>query len=131
MLRISDDEFEGLADAENAELDRRIATYRGDRALPAAHGRDVVVVDDGLATGVTAEAALWAARRLGAGRVVLAAPVCAPEAAHRLEAVADAIVCVSQPADLIAVGHWYEHFDQTTDAEVVELLERARALRSR
>ncbi len=127
MLRIDDDEFENLADAEVAELERRAAAYRGGRPLPPTQDRDVVVVDDGVATGVTAEAALLAARRLGARRVVLAAPVCADETAHRLEDVADMVVCVSCPDELGAVGRWYDRFDQTTDAEVIELLERARA----
>jgi putative phosphoribosyl transferase len=62
--------------------------------------------------------------------VVLGVPVCAPDTARRLEAVADAVVCVLQPADFRAVGRWYRTFDQTSDAEVVELLDRARSRRT-
>jgi putative phosphoribosyl transferase len=130
LLHITDAQFAGLADAEELELRRRVFAYRGDRALTAARGHDVLVVDDGLATGGTAEAAVLAARLLGAARVVLAVPVCPPDTARRLEVVADAVVCVSQPADFLAVGRWYRRFAQTTDAEVVELLTRARARRS-
>ena len=130
MLHISDDQFDALADAEQPELERRVTAYRADRAFPSAGGRDVVVVDDGLATGVTAEAALLSAQRLQPRRVVLGVPVCAPDTARRLEAVANAVVCVLQPADFRAVGRWYRTFDQTTDAEVVELLDRARSRRT-
>lgn len=128
-LHIDDHEFERLADAEQAELERRVAAYRRGRPLPQLHGRDAVVVDDGLATGVTAQAALLAARRLEPGRVVLAAPACAPDAAQRLASVADTVVCVAQPEHFTAVGSWYERFDQTSDDEVVELLDRAGAWR--
>lgn len=125
-LRIDDDDFERLADRAVAELDRRVAAYRGARALPELTGRDVVVVDDGIATGVTAEAAVAAARRLGARRVVLAVPVCAGDTAERLGTLVDEVVCVSTPDDMRAVGQWYDRFDQTPDSEVVELLDRAR-----
>jgi putative phosphoribosyl transferase len=125
MLRIDEAEFEQLADAEQTELERRVATYRRGRALPPMRGHDVLIVDDGLATGVTAEAALLAARRLEPERIVLAVPVCAPDTAQRLEAVADAVVCVVRPDDFVAVGRWYQTFNQTSDREVVELLKRA------
>jgi putative phosphoribosyl transferase len=126
-LRIDADEFEHLADRAVAELDRRVTAYRGARALPELAGRDVVVVDDGVATGVTAEAAIVAVRRLGACRVVLAAPVCAADTAVRLGALADEVVSVSMPDDLRSVGSWYDRFDQTPDRDVVDLLDRARA----
>jgi putative phosphoribosyl transferase len=87
------------------------------------HGRDVVLVDDGLATGVTAEAALRSLRAVAPARVVLAAPVGAAETVQRLEQLADAVVCVETPADFLAVGRWYEHFEQTTDDEVIALHE--------
>lgn len=125
-LRIDRDEFEHLADLAVAELERRVSAYRGDRPLPDIRGRAAVVVDDGIATGVTAEAAIVAVRRLGARPVVLAAPVCARDTAERLGALADEVVCVSMPDDLRAVGAWFDEFDQTTDDEVVELLDRAR-----
>ena len=84
-----------------------------------------MLVDDGLATGVTAEAAIVAVQALGARRVVLAAPVSAADTASRFSAKAD-VVCLVAPARFSAVGEWYEDFDQTTDSEVLDLLDRAR-----
>jgi len=126
-LRLSADDFEQLAAAERDELARRVRRYRGDRPLPELAGRDVLLVDDGLATGVTAEAALRALRGRRPGRLVLAAPAGAPPTAARLRSVADEVVCVIEPAGFLAVGQWYERFDQTTDAEVVDLLGRSAA----
>lgn len=117
--------IEGTVAAERAELARRVAVYRGDRSLPRVEGHDVVVVDDGLATGATAEAALRAVAGRGARTVTLAVPVGPPSTIARLEEVADAVVCPLVRADLNAVGRWYDVFDQTSDAEVLDLLARA------
>ena len=118
--------FDRLVAEERVELDRRVRAYRGDRELPDLRGHDVVLVDDGLATGVTAEAAIDALGRLGARRIVLAVPTCAPDSADRLRRLVDTAVCLIEPAGFAAVGQWYERFDQTTDAEVEELLRAAR-----
>jgi len=89
-------------------------------------GRTVVIVDDGIATGATAEAAVEAVRQQGAAGVIVAAPVASPEAVRRLSRVADAVVCVQAPSEFGAVGYWYQDFRQTSDAEVRALLRRAR-----
>lgn len=119
-------EMRVLAGRAHEELQRRVRLYRGERPLPELAGRDVLLVDDGLATGVTAEAALRALRAQQPGRLILAVPVCAREAADRLAAVADDVVCADVPARFYAVGQWYERFDQTTDDEVLDLLAAAR-----
>ncbi|MGW0562270.1 alpha/beta family hydrolase [Streptomyces sp. NPDC003016] len=111
--------------AEEAELERRAQRFRGDRPRVALDGRTVVVVDDGIATGATAAAACEVVRAQGAARVVLAAPVAAPDAVARLSTEADDIVCLSVPQMFRAVGEWYENFTQTSDEEVVALLARA------
>ena len=110
---------------EREEMKRRLYRYRGD-GLPDVEGRTVILVDDGLATGVTASAAIRAVRRLRPEAVVLAIPVCAPETAATLADEVEEVVCVSTPEQFVAVGAWYSDFEQTSDAEVIELLEEAR-----
>jgi predicted phosphoribosyltransferase len=107
---------------ERLELDRRDRQYRGTRPRPNVADRTVIVVDDGLATGATMEAAILALRQLGPAAVVAAAPVGAPEACARLRRHADRVVCAATPPDLGAVGQWYDDFTQTTDDEVRQLL---------
>ncbi len=126
MLGITSRHFDQLAAQERVELERRISEYRCGRALPSMEGRDIVVVDDGMATGVTAEAAVRSLRRVGARRVILAVPACASDAARRLALVADLVVCLIEPEDFVAVGLWYKDFTQTSDDDVVRLLERSR-----
>lgn len=119
---ISQDDFASLVEEERLELERRVSDYRGGRALPDLAGRDVVLVDDGLATGVTAEAALTALRMRAPRRLVLAVPVSAQDSARRLAGIGNEVVSVITPGDFRAVGSWYDDFDQTTDDEVIGLL---------
>lgn len=121
---VSGEQLTQLAEQERPELERRVRMYRGDDPIPPLHGRDVVLVDDGLATGVTAEAALGSLRRHHPRRLVLAVPVCAPDTARRLADLADAVVCLAAPQGFRAVGEWYEQFEQTTDQEVLAALGR-------
>jgi len=112
---------------ELQELTRRENSYRGDRPALQMHGRTGILVDDGLATGATMEAAVRALRTLDAARIVVAVPVASIEARGRIAAVADEVVCLQAPPFFSAVGQWYERFDQTEDDEVRELLARSRA----
>jgi predicted phosphoribosyltransferase len=90
-------------------------------------GRTAIVVDDGLATGATMEAAVRALAALGAKRIIVAVPVASVEARERVATVADEVVCPYTPEYFSAVGQWYRDFEQTSDEEVRDLLQRARA----
>ncbi|HEV2727950.1 MAG TPA: phosphoribosyltransferase family protein, partial [Solirubrobacterales bacterium] len=125
-LGIPADYLEMVTRRETAEVERRLRHFRGDRPEPEVRGRTVILVDDGLATGVTARAAVEALRRLGPRRLVLAAPVCAAQTVELLGPEVDELVCLEAPPDLGAIGFWYRDFAQTSDEEVIELLERAR-----
>ncbi|MHB1324569.1 MAG: phosphoribosyltransferase [Coriobacteriia bacterium] len=104
------------------EIARRLRTFRRDRPPLDVAGREVVLVDDGIATGLTLLAALESLRRRRAARIVVATPVAAPDAANRLTATADDFVALEVPTGFAAVGQFYREFDQTTDAEVIEIL---------
>lgn len=121
-LGLTDDTVERLAQDADQELRRRVHEYRADRPLPRLAGADVLVVDDGVATGATAEAALRAVRGHEPARLVLAVPTCSPSALVRLEQVADEVVSVIVPHELHTVGQWYDDFTQTTDEDVLSLL---------
>lgn len=115
-------DLEPVAERERAELARRVAVYRRGRPPPVVRGRSVIVVDDGLATGVTARAALRALRAGGAARTVLAVPVGSPGSAADLAAEADDVVVLAVPQAFRAVGEWYISFGQLTDNDVLDAL---------
>jgi len=127
LLGIEEDYLEWVSAREAAEVERRLRLFRGDRPYPDLEGRTAVLVDDGLATGVTARAALLFLRRLNPRRLVLAVPVCAPQTAELLRPQTDDLVCLLAPADLEAVGLWYRNFEQVSDEEVIRLLGEVRS----
>ncbi|MFG2715502.1 phosphoribosyltransferase [Streptomyces goshikiensis] len=122
MLGLSEDRLGADVARERLELHRRESLYRGGRAAPRITGRTVVLVDDGLATGVTAHAALHHLRRQGPGRLVLAVPVGSPHTADLMREDADDVLCLHQPSDFRAVGQWYDDFDQVSDDAVIAAL---------
>jgi putative phosphoribosyl transferase len=126
-LSVSDDYLEREISEEEEEIRRRSEAYRGGKPAEDLEGEVAVVVDDGVATGGTAVAALRWARAQGASRVVLAVPVAPAAAVSKLAKEADEIVCLETPEPFFAVGQWYTDFPQTSDDEVVALLEEARA----
>jgi len=122
MARLPADAIQPVVERESAELARREERYRAGRPPLAVTDRVALLVDDGLATGATARAAVEVARKLGAAQVVVAVPVGSPIAVGQLREVADDVVCPLQPRDFAAVSRWYDRFPQVSDAEVAELL---------
>jgi predicted phosphoribosyltransferase len=126
-MRISPEEIERVAQREEKELRRRELSYRGERPPLDLDGRIAILVDDGLATGSSMRAAVGAVRKLRPARIVVAVPVAPPTTAREMRRIVDDLVCVATPEPFYSVGRFYESFDQTTDAEVRELLRRSAA----
>lgn len=122
MEGLNERDIDQLADAERAELRRRQALYLNGRAPVALGGRTVILVDDGIATGATAKAALLAIRKAAPKRIVLAVPVASDDAVADLRPFADDIICLEIPPMFYAVGAHYRDFPQIDDTEVIETL---------
>jgi predicted phosphoribosyltransferase len=130
LLHVSDDYLEREIAAQEAEIARREHAYREGRPGSDVAGSVAIVVDDGVATGGTAVAALRWARSQGAARVILAVPVAPAASLERLRAEADEIVVLATPDPFFAVGEWYRNFEQTSDSEVVAALARSAGSRA-
>jgi predicted phosphoribosyltransferase len=124
VSRLTVEEVGAVVRHEGVELARRERRYRADRPVLSLTGRVALIVDDGLATGATARAAVAVARQLGATEVVVAVPVGSVEAVAQLSTLADRVVCPTMPDDFGAVSRFYDDFGQVSDDEVVALLER-------
>jgi putative phosphoribosyl transferase len=126
-LGITDAQVMAVVRREADEVRRRVQLFRRGRDAPDVRRRTVVIVDDGIATGGTARAAVRGLRKHGAGQIILAVPVGAPDTLATLRREADEVVCLHAPVDLFAIGLWYERFDQVPNEEVIAMLERAAA----
>lgn len=114
-----------LAKEQLAEIERRRRLYLNDRKPVSVRDKTAIVMDDGVATGTTAKAALQALRRRGPKMIILAVPVASPEAANELSTYADKVVTLQQPAFFYAIGQFYSDFHQLSDDEVIEALRTA------
>lgn len=124
---ISDDVVARVVAREREEIARRERLYRGVRPAIDTHGKTVLLVDDGLATGATMRAAVLTLRAREAARIVVAVPVAAPRTCDEMKEIADEVVCAVAPPAFHAVGLWYDDFEPTTDEEVSALLAEADA----
>ena len=131
LLDVSEEDLATLIAVKRAEVEARVQRFRHGEEPIEVRGKTVLLVDDGVATGGTARAALQTLRARGAGRLVLAVPVGASDAIDDLAWAADEVVCLHPEEAFFAVGLWYEDFTTTTDDDVIELLDRARAERER
>jgi putative phosphoribosyl transferase len=122
---IRPEQIEQATREQRREIERREQAYRGDRPHPEAKGKQVILVDDGIATGATMRVAVQALRGLGAAAIVVAIPVAPPDTVALLRGEADEVVCLAMPEPFYAVGSWYADFRQVSDEEVRRLLEAA------
>ena len=125
LLGVRNGEIERIVAAEAAELRRRVRAYRGDRPPPQLRGRTVIIVDDGVATGITDLAAVRAVRRQQPQQIVVAVPVCSGEGFELLRGEADQVIALIVPRRMGAVSLFYEDFGQVPDEEVLDALDRA------
>ena len=124
-MDIPESVIDAVANRETHEVERRERLYRGDKPAIDVSNRIVILVDDGLATGSTMKAAVAALRRQHPAKIIVAVPTAPPDACDELRPNADEVICAVTPEPFFSVGLWYEHFEQTSDAEVSELLRRA------
>jgi putative phosphoribosyl transferase len=126
LVGVSRDYVERRAREELREVRRRAEEYRGGREMPDLSGKTVILVDDGLATGLTMMAAVHMARNKGAEKVVVAVPVSPLETVAKLRRHADEVICLETPTNFYAIGQFYERFDQLTDEETNSILRKSR-----
>ena len=122
LCGISHAALDAVCARELAEIERRERQFRGARPPPRLQGRDLILVDDGLATGSTMRAAIEVARAGRPASIVVAVPVGAPDTCAALAPEVNQLVCLVRPPVFVAVSRWYQHFEQTTDDEVQDLL---------
>ncbi len=118
--------IEEEVERQRQEIQRRLQQYRGDAPYPSLKNREVIVVDDGVATGATLKATLRLIRSKGAKSITVAVPVGPPDTVRELERLADRVVCLLTPEPFYAIGQFYADFSQTEDNEVIDLLKRSR-----
>jgi predicted phosphoribosyltransferase len=114
--------LKGEIACQRKEIERRLRFYRGERPAPGVSGKTVIVVDDGIATGYTFRAALESLRQRRPEKLIAASPVAAYDSAEMLKAFSDEVVCLNAPVSFVAVGSWYENFDQVSDEEALAIL---------
>jgi len=124
-FRLNSASLQAIVDREKAELVRRLSAFRGQRPYPQVQRKTVILVDDGLATGASARAAIQAVKAMDPSKVVLAVPVGSQSTVSELRHMVDELVCVETPVYFEAVSAWYRNFSQTTDQEVIDLLHQA------
>jgi putative phosphoribosyl transferase len=122
MLQVSKGYISEAVERQKLEIKRRLLRYRGDVPYPSLENREVIVVDDGIATGSTLKAAIMSIRKKGARTIIVAVPVGPPDTVQKFSRLADRVVCLQMPEPFYAIGEFYDDFEQTEDEEVIKLL---------
>ncbi len=130
ILNISEDSIEEASQKEKEELQRREKIYRDNRPFPSLENKTAILIDDGLATGASMRAAIKALKRHSPKKVIVAVPTASKDTCNEIKADVDEIICAFTPAVFRGVGEWYDDFSQTTDQEVIDLLEDAHSIKS-
>lgn len=125
-LNIPEKEIQKIIELETVELQRRLDTYREGMPPLELKGKTVILVDDGLATGVSAKASILSIKKLNPKKIILAVPVSPPNTALELQKEVDVFLCLHEPKDFYAVSAYYENFNQVSDNEVINLLNKAK-----
>ncbi len=123
-LGITSNQIDKVLESEKNELNRRIKQYRSGKPLPNTSGKTIILVDDGLATGVTARAAIKALKKNKPEKIIFAAPVCAHETVKRIRVEVDHIICLIKPNKMRSINFYYQDFSEVTDAEVNAMLKK-------
>lgn len=124
-LHLSSTSIQAVQEAEQLELIRREHLYRGHRAFPTLHGKTIILVDDGIATGATITVAIQALQQQSPSEIIVAVPVAERSTCKAIRPLVKTLICPLQPVAFHAVSVWYEDFPQTTDEEVIALLDDA------
>lgn len=122
LAQVSEEEIEESLKREKTELKRRIKVYRHGKKLGYLKGKNIILVDDGIATGVTIIAAIKALHKIKVAKIILAVPVCAKEMSFKLKALVDEFVCLEEVKNLGSIGSWYRDFVQQSDQDVLNYL---------
>lgn len=128
VIAVDEQELEDTIELEEKELKRRVEIYRGSQPLPDLKDKTAILVDDGMATGITAKAAIQSVKKLNPQKIVLASPVCALDTVEGLKSLVDEVICLATPLEFSAVGFWYRDFQQLSDDEVISLLKQSQKL---
>lgn len=126
MLGLAENDLKELIEHETKEMERRIKLYRKDLPEIDIQDKTVIIVDDGLATGVSTKAALLSIKKMNPKKIILAVPVGPPDTTDRFRQEVDDLICIYEPIDFYAVGGYYEDFSQISDQEVIDLLQKAK-----
>lgn len=123
-MGISESGLNALVEKTTLEIKERVFMYRGAQLRADIEGRDVIIVDDGVATGATVYAAAGSVRKYKPKKIIMAAPVVSKEALELLKGIIDQEIHVLEPENFLAVGAWYDEFNQITDDEVLQMINR-------